>query len=69
MGDMRVIEGGQGATMPTLRHDRTHVFACLLGGLVEWTIGDDTHLLTGGDAVNVPAGSGYATRIVSGTAR
>ncbi|HCB76752.1 MAG TPA: hypothetical protein DEP91_11380 [Sphingomonas bacterium] len=69
MVDMRVIEGGRGTTMPTIRHRDTHVFAYVLGGAVEWTIDGETHLLTEGDAVNVPAGTPYATRIVSGTAR
>ncbi len=69
MVDMRVIEGGRGAAMPAIRHRDTHVFAYILGGAVEWTIGDETHLLTEGDAVNVPAGTRYATSIVSGTAR
>ncbi len=69
MIDMRVIEGGLGATMPTLRHAETHLFAYMLDGAVEWTIGGDTHRLTSGDAVNVPAGTAYSTRVVSGIAR
>ena len=33
------------------------------------TIDGDAHLVTAGDAVNLPAGTAYATRIVGGTAR
>ncbi|MBD8737231.1 cupin domain-containing protein [Sphingomonas sp. CFBP 13706] len=67
--DMRVIEGGRDAEMPTLRHGTTHVFLYLLDGQVEVTIDGEEHRLTAGDAANIPAGSTYATRILSGNAR
>lgn len=67
--DMRVVEGGRDAAMPTLRHDTTHVFFYLLDGLVALTINGDEHHLTAGDAANIPAGTRYTTRILSGTAR
>lgn len=67
--DMRVIEGGRGAAMPTLRHATTHMFVYLLDGLVAVTIGGHVHRLTAGDAVNLPAGTAYATEVLSGTAR
>ncbi|WP_076070040.1 cupin domain-containing protein [Sphingomonas montana] len=67
--DMRVIEGGRDAAMPTLRHATTHVFLYLLDGLLTLTIDGEEHSLTAGDAANIPAGTAYATRILSGTAR
>lgn len=67
--DMRVIEGGRGATLPVVRHRTTHVFLYLLDGSVEVTIDGELHVVVGGDAVNIPAGTAYATRIVSGSAR
>ncbi|WP_277983276.1 cupin domain-containing protein [Sphingomonas faeni] len=67
--DMRVIEGGRDAVMPTLRHVQTHVLLYVLDGLIAVTIDGEEHRLTAGDAANIPAGTGYATRIVSGTAR
>lgn len=67
--DMRVIEGGRGATLPVLRHGTTHLFLYLLDGSVEVTIDGEPHVVGGGDAVNIPAGTAYATRIVSGSGR
>lgn len=67
--DMRVIEGGRDAAMPTLRHTATHVFLYVLDGLVALTIDGEEHRVTAGDAANIPAGAAYATRILSGTAR
>jgi quercetin 2,3-dioxygenase len=67
--DMRTIEGGRCAAMPTLRHATTHVFLYVLDGMVTVTIDGEEHPLAGGDAANIPAGTAYATRIVSGTAR
>ena len=67
--DMRVIEGGRDAAMPTLCHAATHVFLYMLDGLVALTIDGEEHRLTAGDAANIPAGTAYATRILSGTAR
>lgn len=67
--DMRAIEGGRGARQPTIRHAATHLFLYLLDGTLEVTIDGEAHIVTGGDAVNLPAGTAYATRIVGGTAR
>ena len=69
MVDMRVIEGGRGAAMPGLRHASTHVFLYLLDGQVALALGGEQHRLSGGDAVNIPAGTTYATEVLSGTAR
>ena len=38
-------------------------------GLVALTLDGSEHLLAGGDAANIPAGTAYATRVVSGAAR
>ncbi|MEH3159598.1 MAG: quercetin 2,3-dioxygenase family protein [Sphingomonas taxi] len=67
--DMRVIEGGRDAAMPPLRHAATHMFLYLLDGWVTLTIDGEDRQLTAGDAANIPAGTAYATRIRSGTAR
>lgn len=67
--DMRVIEGGHDAAVPTLRHANTHQFVYVLEGLVAVTIDGTEHRLAGGDCANIPAGTGYATRILSGAAR
>ncbi len=67
--DMRVIEAGRDAAMPEVRHGETHVFLYLLDGVVALTVDGAEHRLGGGDAANIPAGTAYATRVVSGTAR
>lgn len=67
--DMRVIEGGRDAAMPTLRHATTHIFLYVVDGLVGLTIDGTEHRLAAGDAANIPAGTAYATRILSGAAR
>jgi mannose-6-phosphate isomerase-like protein (cupin superfamily) len=67
--DMRTIEGGRGATVPTLSHARTHVFLYVLDGLVTITIDGVAHHLTSGDCANIPAGTPYSTRVESGAAR
>ena len=67
--DMRVIEGGRDAAMPALRHERTHLFLYILDGAVVVTLDGEEHRCAGGDAINIPAGTTYATRIASGTAR
>lgn len=69
MIDMRVIEGGRDAAMPTLRHAGTHVLLYVLDGLIALSRGGEDCRLTAGDAANIPAGTAYATRILSGTAR
>ena len=67
--DMRVIEGGHGATMPTLRHADTHLFLYILDGQVALTLDGETYQLGSGDSANIPAGTAYATQILSGAAR
>lgn len=69
MIDMRVIEGGRDAAMPALTHERTHLFLYILEGTVVVTIDGTEHRLAGGDAANIPAGTPYATRVASGSAR
>lgn len=67
--DMRVIEGGHDAALPTLRHTDTHQFLYILDGLVALTLDGTTHSLSSGDSANIPAGTTYATQILSGAAR
>ena len=67
--DMRVVEAGRGAALPALRHVDTHVFLYVLDGQVALTLGGKEHRLAGGDAANIPAGTPYATTVLSGTAR
>ena len=67
--DMRVVEGGRDATLPTMMHDRTHLFLYVLDGVVEVTIAGEAQRLTSGDCASLPAGTRYATRIASGGAR
>lgn len=67
--DMRVIEAGRDAAMPAMHHAETHVFLCVLDGLLALTIDGTEHRLASGDAANIPAGTSYASRVVSGTAR
>ena len=67
--DMRAIEGGRGAALPPMRHARTHQFIYVLDGVLAVTADDEEHRLVGGDAINLPAGTTYATRVLSGTAR
>jgi quercetin dioxygenase-like cupin family protein len=67
--DMRVIEAGRDATLPALRHERTHQLLYVLDGVLAVTADGEEHRLAGGDAINLPAGVTYATRVSSGTAR
>ena len=67
--DMRVIEAGRDATLPAIRHERTHQFLYLLDGALAVSVDGEEHRLVGGDAINLPAGVTYATRVQSGTAR
>ena len=69
MADMRLIEGGRDAATPTLRHRATHLFLYVVDGRVALTLDGSEHLLAGGDAANIPAGTAYATRVVSSAAR
>ncbi|MXN17904.1 cupin domain-containing protein [Pseudooceanicola sp. GBMRC 2024] len=65
MLDMWTITGGRGAEMPALRHGLTHVFLYLVDGRIALTLDGKEHLLSGGDAANIPAGTAYASRILS----
>ncbi|SLN60150.1 Quercetin 2,3-dioxygenase [Aquimixticola soesokkakensis] len=67
--DMVTLEAGRGAAMPALRHATTHVCAYLMDGALELVLDGETHLLHAGDFANIPAGTAYATRVVSGSAR
>lgn len=67
--DMRVIEAGENASLPALRHARTHVTLYLLAGRLSLTLDGETHALNAGDFANIPAGTTYATRVDSGSAR
>ena len=67
--DMRTIEAGRDAAMPAIRHRDTHQFLYVLDGVVTLALEGEEHRLAGGDAANVPAGTAYATRVESGTAR
>lgn len=69
MVDMRVIEGGRGAAMPTLRHSATHLFLYVIDGLVTLTLDGEEHRLSGGSAANIPAGTAYSTTVIGGSAR
>lgn len=67
--DMRTIEGGRDAAIPTLRHESTTVFLYVLHGEIALTLDGEDHRLVGGDGANIPGGTAYAIRITSGTAR
>jgi quercetin dioxygenase-like cupin family protein len=67
--DMRLIEGGRGAAMPALSHADTHQFFYIVAGSVTVTLDGEEHLLSGGDSVNIPAGTLYETAVKSGSAR
>lgn len=67
--EMRVIEGFRGAAMPALSHPQTHLFLYLLEGEVALTLGATQACLHAGDSANIPAGTAYATTVVSGHAR
>lgn len=67
--DMRVIEAGRDAALPAMRHERTHQFFYLLDGVLAATVDGQEHRLANGDAINLPAGVTYSTRVLSGTAR
>ena len=41
----------------------------MLDGLLAVAVDGEEHRLAGGDAINLPAGVTYATRVLSGTAR
>ena len=69
MVDMRQIEAGRGSVLPAMVHRDTHVLLFVIDGAIAVTLDGAEHLISGGDAVNVPAGIVYATRVVSGAAR
>ncbi len=67
--DMRTIEAGRGATMPSIRHERTHLSLHLLEGALKLTLSGETHRLEAGDFANIPAGTAYSTEVTAGHAR
>ena len=67
--DMRVVEAGRGAALPAMRHERTHQFLYVLDGALAVAVDGREHQLAGGDAISLPAGVTYATRVLSGSAR
>ena len=67
--DMRVIEGGRGASLPAVRHAETHLVLHVLAGSIALSLDGEEHRLEAGDTANIPAGTSYATRIESGAAR
>ena len=67
--ELRTLEAGHDTMSPTLSHADTHMFLYVLDGLVELLLDGDTHQFTNGDAANIPAGTAYRTRVVSGSAR
>ncbi|WP_421953252.1 cupin domain-containing protein [Pelagibacterium sp.] len=69
MIEIRTVEGARGATMPPVRHRQTHVFAYLLEGEVTFAVGDRNVTVHAGAAINIPAGTTYSTKIVSGSGR
>ncbi|MCM2293893.1 quercetin 2,3-dioxygenase family protein [Allorhizobium sp. BGMRC 0089] len=67
--DMRTIEAGRGATQPALMHETTHVTLYVLEGQLSLSLNGRTETLQTGDFANIPAGTVYATSVISGTAR
>jgi quercetin dioxygenase-like cupin family protein len=67
--DMRTVEAGRDAAMPALRHRDTTTFLYVLHGEIALSLDGQEHRLTGGDGANIPAGTLYATRVLSGNAR
>ncbi|MEG3167962.1 quercetin 2,3-dioxygenase family protein [Sphingomonas sp. LB3N6] len=69
IADFRLVEGPSGTAMPTMSHNTTTTFLFMLAGEVVVTLDGVEHRVHAGDGVNIPAGTRYATRITSGTAR
>lgn len=69
MLDMYMIEAGRGAEMPQLSHAETHVSIYALDGAVELELDGKTYTLEQGDFANIPAGTCYATKVKSSSAR
>ncbi|MDZ7906548.1 MAG: quercetin 2,3-dioxygenase family protein [Cypionkella sp.] len=67
--DMITIEGGRGATLPTIRHTSTHVALFVMNGTLKLTLDGTTHELSAHDVANIPAGVSYSTEITSGSAQ
>jgi quercetin 2,3-dioxygenase len=67
--DIRSIEAGEGASLPCIRHEQTHVNLYLLAGTLSLSLNGESHLLEAGDFANIPAGTAYATQVISGSAR
>lgn len=66
---MHTVEAGRGAAMPALRHDATALFLYVLHGEIALELDGQEYRLAGGDGANIPAGTAYATRVLSGNAR
>lgn len=67
--EMRTVEAGRGACMPALRHQGTHLSLHVLNGTLKLTLAGQVYELHDGDFANIPAGTAYATEVVSGNAR
>lgn len=67
--EMRVVEGPRGASMPAMKHDKTHVFLRMLEGQLRFTLNGEETTLSAGDSANIPAGTAYSTQVTSGQAR
>lgn len=67
--DMRTVEAGRDAAMPALRHEATALFLYVLHGEIALSLNGEEYRLVGGDGANIPAGTAYATRVLSGNAR
>lgn len=67
--DIRTVEAGQGAAMPALRHEATTQFLYVLAGELAVTLAGEEYRVAGGDGVNIPPGTTYSTRVLSGTTR
>ncbi|MDI6028449.1 quercetin 2,3-dioxygenase family protein [Corticibacterium sp. UT-5YL-CI-8] len=67
--EIRTIEAGRGARMPSLQHQGTHLTLYVLNGTLLLTLDDEAHELHDGDFANIPAGTNYSTEVISGNAR
>lgn len=67
--DMRTIEAGHGAEMPSIHHVKTHVFLYVVHGTLRLTIDGRAEVLGPGASANIPAGVAYKTRVDGRSAR